>query len=215
MVFPFLLQAKVHAFRTLEEAARGVWKLNSLSIKSTEADIKNALIYFHDGWVGMSADHGQASYWWCAVRGLCRPGLWAAEGQQYLPCVWALSISQDAHKSLASAIQPSRQRMLTNDGWPSHCYVRSMLSCHLHHQPQRSRADQSQGIYSCRARLKEEKFFPFRSLWHSPWLFVVPTNYLGRIFTKCLQKNITAGRFFPDALLRCRFICDKSVWGSH
>ena len=62
-------------------------------------------------------------------------------------------------------------------------------------KPQRSRADQSQGI-DFAGSIKRVEVLSIRVSDTLPQLFAVSTNYVGRVFTKCSDNVTLAGVFF-------------------
>lgn len=143
-----------------------------------------------------------------------RLGLGLLKDSNIFPCGWALFISQVFTKSPASA-HTAHVSAYANKWWMASSIRYVLKACFPAIpiiKPQRSRADQSQGIYSA-GSIKRGEVLSLRSLWHSP-----PDCCFNQLFgqnnslsVQTTLDTITAGRFFPDALLRCSFTCDKTV----
>lgn len=98
-----------------------------------------------------------------------RLGLGLLKDSNIFPCVWALFISQVFTKSLASA-HTAHVSAYANKWWMASSIRYVLKACFPAIpiiKPQRSRADQSQGIYSA-GSIKRGEVLSLRSLWHSP-----------------------------------------------
>ena len=173
-------------------------------IKSTGADIENAF--------NILAMAGGHRWLWHASLLSRRLGLGLLKDSSIFPRGWALFISQVFPKSPAFA-HTAHVSAYANKWWMASSIRYVLKACFPATpiiKPQRSRADQSQGIYSA-GSIKRGEVLSLRSLWHSPPDCLLFQPIIWAEYSLSVQTTLTAGRFFPDALLRCSFTCDKTV----